>query len=147
MRPPTRIVLSLVLSASLLGGCGFVSFARVTINDPITEDDVAFIVPGKTAFRDVVTRLGVPDELMAGEQGLMASYHFLDARYSRLNATWPAQVIVSSLIPDFIFSSTGLGTDVFEVFYDSRGVVRDRGFSHHVRPRGMTPWPFGDSPS
>lgn len=136
-------VLLALVSGTFLSGCGFITFARLTVNEPITEDDVAFIVPGETDLRDVMTRLGAPDELMPGAQGLVASYHFLDLRYSRLNALWPAQVVWSSLIPDLVFSSSGLGTDVFEVFYDDRGIVRQRGFSHHVRPSGFTPWPFG----
>ncbi|HZS10640.1 MAG TPA: hypothetical protein VFA38_00225 [Nitrospirales bacterium] len=137
----------LLLVSMMVSGCGFVTFARVTVNDPISADDVAFIVPGETRLREVMTRLGTPDELMAGEHGMVASYHFLDLRYSRLNASWPAQVVWSSLVPDLIISSTGLGTDVFEVFYDERGIVRDHAFSRHVRPPGFNPWPFGGGKS
>src|SRR5919204_2831443 len=92
----------LLLLLTVLPGCGFVTFARVTVNDQITAEDVAFIVPGATDLREVMTRLGTPDEFMSGERGMVASYHFLDLRYSRLNATWPAQAVWSSLIPDFI---------------------------------------------
>ena len=135
---------ALLCVLSAMSGCGFITFARVTVNDPISLEDVAFIVPGETTFSEIITRLGAPNDLAASDVGAVASYHFLDVRYSRINLAWPAQ-IWSSLIPDFIMSATGLGTDVFQVIFDRRWVAQHHAFAHHLPGRRFTPWPFGSS--
>lgn len=131
-----------LLSLPLLDGCGFVTFARVTINDPISVADVAFIVPGQTTFAEVVQRLGAPDELVGSDDGAVIFYHFRDAKYSRINLSWPAQVVWSSFVPDFILSGAGLGSDVFQVSFDRQWIVQHHEFARHVRASRYRPWPF-----
>ncbi|MDN5942869.1 MAG: hypothetical protein L0H94_13380, partial [Nitrospira sp.] len=96
-------------------GC---NVARITLNNPITQEDVAFIVPGQTTLTDVIMKLGAPDSITDSHMGVVAIYRFLDVKYSRVNfglllKPW------SPIDPDLIISRTGLGTDAFELLCDS----------------------------
>src|SRR5512134_1576935 len=62
----------------VVGGC---NVTRVTLNTPLTPDDVAFIIPGQTTLSDVVTRLGTPDSITDTRTGAIATYRFLDLKY------------------------------------------------------------------
>ena len=86
-------------------GC---NVARVTLNTTLTPESVAFIVPGKTTLTDVVTRLGAPDTITDADSGVVATYRFLDIKYSRVNFGWLAKPW-TPVDPDLIFSRTGLG--------------------------------------
>ena len=124
-----------------LGGCGFVSFTRVTVNDPIYPEDVAFIKSGTTTFAEVVKELGVPDELSGTDGGAVAVYHFRDAKYSRLNLGWPLRFWLP-VSPDLILAAGGLGTDEFLVTFDLQWVAREHAFARHAAAARSTPWPF-----
>ncbi len=124
-----------------LSGCGFATVARLSINDPIRQEDIAFIVPGQTTLADVVKHLGAPDELVGLDGGAAVLYHFRDAKYSRVNFGWPARFWLT-VSPDLILSAGGLGTDVFEVVFDSRWVVREHAFAKHTSNSSFNPWPF-----
>jgi hypothetical protein len=125
----------------IVSGCGFVSFARLTVNDPIGEQDVAFIKAGQTTFAEIVQKLGAPDELNARDHGAVAVYHFRDARYSRLNLGWPLHFFLP-VSPDLILAAGGLGTDQFLVTFDERWVAQDRAFAFHTAETRSSPWPF-----
>ena len=143
----TRKTSSLALAALIvllsLSGCGFATFSRLSFNDPIKPEDVAFIQPGQTTFSQVVAKLGTPDELTPlGEQdGAVASYHFLDAKYTRINYGWPIQ-FVSPVSPEMIMAGGGLGTDVFQVVFDANWVARQHAFAKHVHANRHRLWPF-----
>src|SRR5574341_1030076 len=127
----TRRLLPLASSLILMiYGCGLATFARVTVNDPITNETVAFIEPGVTTLDDVVAKLGAPDELEGLEHGAVMSYHFRDGKYSRLNLLWPLRLLLPEN-PDLILGGGGLGTDLFQVFLDNRWVVQTHAFSQH----------------
>ena len=64
---------------------------RLTLNTTITQNDVAFIVPGKTTLADVITKLGTPDAMTDSNTGVVAIYRLLDMRYSRINFGWLAE--------------------------------------------------------
>jgi hypothetical protein len=119
-------------------GC---SFGRLTLNDTIAEGDIEFIVPGHTTLRDIVERLGAPDEMLEAPGGAVVFYHFRDLKYSRVNfghllKPWtPVQ-------PDLVLSSTGFGTDVFEITFDEQWVARQHAFTRHPSGRSHVPWPF-----
>ena len=121
-----------------VAGC---SSVRVTLNTPLTQNDVAFIVPGHTTLTDVTHKLGAPDSIAETAGGGVATYRFLDVRYSRLNFGWLAKPW-SPVDPDLIFSRAGLGTDAFQVLYDSRGVVTQHSFLRHSSNPQFTPNPF-----
>lgn len=126
----------------LLAGCGFITMAHITVNDPIGQEDVAFIIPGRTTFSEVVERLGAPDELVGAEEGAVVFYHFRDAKYSRVNFGWPLR-FWTPVQPDFIFSGAGFGTDVFQIAFDHDWIVQYHSFAKHVPPASRyNPWPF-----
>jgi hypothetical protein len=120
-------------------GCNVV---RMTLNTTLTQDDVAFIVPGKTTLTDVIEKLGSPDSITDADTAVVATYRFLDLRYSRVNFGWLAKPW-TPIDPDLIFSRTGLGVDAFEVLCDRKWVVLHTGFQRHrSRPPFITPYPF-----
>lgn len=127
----TMVCLSLV-------GCNVV---RVSLNTNLTPDDVAFITPGNTTFTDIVTRLGAPDSIGESETGMVATYRFLDLKYSRVNFGWLAKPW-TPVDPDLIFSRTGLGVDAFQVAFDSHGVVVHSSFQRHLSGPPFYPYPF-----
>jgi hypothetical protein len=126
------------ITTSWTTGC---SFIRLTINDTIVAEDVAFIVSGHTTLRDIVERLGTPDEMREAPDGALILYHFHDANYSRVNfghilKFWtPVQ-------PDLVLSNIGLGTEVFEVAFDEHWVARQHAFTRHPLATSHVPWPF-----
>lgn len=137
----TGLAAGLLLVLLTVTGCGVASFVRVTINDTIKPEDVAFIVPGTTTFPEVVAKLGAPDELIGLDQGAAAAYHFRDAKYSRLNFGWPLRFWLP-VQPDMILAGGGIGTDVFQVVFDDRWVARAYAFARHSGASRFSPWPF-----
>ncbi len=139
----TPIIMALLLSCA---GCGgFLSYSRITVNDPITPEDVRFIVPGQTNLREVVARLGTPDEIKRVSAGAMAIFHFRDSRYSRANFGVAGSYFLP-VSPDLIISDSGLGTDWFQVIVDADWVVRGLAFSRHADQSQLFPWPFRVAP-
>ena len=130
----------LTFSAS---GC---TLARVTVNMPLHEEDVAFIVPGQTSFYHVIDRIGVPDSIAPSENGMVATYYFLDAKYSRVNFGIIAK-IWSPVDPDLIFAAGGLGADMFQVQFDGNGKALASSFAYHTYSRGFSAWPFSSGNS
>jgi hypothetical protein len=130
--------LLIVLIAALCSACNVVRF---TLNTPLTPADVAFIVPGQTTLPEVVDRLGSPDSINNSNEGIVSIYRFLDMKYARVNFGWLARPW-SPVDPDLIFSRTGFGTDAFQVFYDSKGVVIQHSFLRHLTQRPFHPYPF-----
>lgn len=119
-------------------GCNVV---RVSMNAILTPDDVAFIAPGQTTLTDVVTRLGAPDSIGETDKGMVATYWFLDLKYSRVNFGWLAKPW-TPVDPDLIFSRTGLGVDAFQVAFDPHGVVVHSSFQRHLSGPPFYPYPF-----
>lgn len=119
-------------------GCNVV---RVSLNTTLTPDDVAFIAPGQTTLTDVVTRLGAPDSIGETDMGMVATYRFLDLKYSRVNFGWLAKPW-TPVDPDLIFSRTGLGVDAFQVAFDPHGVVVHSSFQRHLSGSPFYPYPF-----
>ncbi|TKB59523.1 MAG: hypothetical protein E8D48_16050 [Nitrospira sp.] len=119
-------------------GC---NVARVTLNTTLTPESVAFIVPGKTTFTDVVTRLGAPETITDADSGVVATYRFLDIKYSRVNFGWLAKPW-TPVDPDLIFSRTGLGVDEFQVFCNLDWVVVQQGFQRSLTRPPFHPYPF-----
>jgi hypothetical protein len=131
------IFLAVVISM-IVQGCNFI---RVTLNTPLTPEDVTFIIPGQTTLADVVSRLGSPDSLSESTTGIVTTYRFLDMKYSRVNFGWLARPW-TPVDPDLIFSRTGLGTDALQVHYDSNGIVTQHSFLRHVTDLPFHAYPF-----
>jgi len=139
---PRYIAIALTLVMVLVAsGCGFVTFARVSVNNPLRVGDVAFITPGRTTFVTVVDRLGPPNELAELHDGIVATYYFLDAKYSRVNFGWFARFWLP-VSPDVVLAGGGLGTDMFQVLFDRDWVAIDAAFAYHTGTPSFSPWPF-----
>lgn len=119
-------------------GCNVV---RITLNTSLTQDDVAFIVPGQTTLADVITKLGAPDSITDSYTGVVATYRFLDMKYSRVNFGWLLKPW-TPVDPDLIISRTGLGVDALEVICDARRVVTHQSFLRHLSGPRFNPYPF-----
>jgi sulfur carrier protein ThiS len=119
-------------------GCNVV---RITLNTPLTQNDVAFIVPGQTTLADVIAKLGTPDSITESYTGAVATYRFLDMKYSRINFGWLVKPF-SPIDPDLIISRTGLGTDAFELLCDSNWVITHQSFLRRLSGSRFNPYPF-----
>ena len=119
-------------------GC---NVTRITLNTPLTQNNVAFIVPGQTTLADVITKLGTPDSITESYAGVVATYRFLDMKYSRINFGWLLKPF-SPVDTDLIISRTGLGTDALELLCDSNWVVTHQSFLRHLSGSRFNPYPF-----
>lgn len=131
------ILLSMVMCVTFVG-C---NVARITLNTPLTQNDVDFIVPGQTTLADVITKLGTPDSITDSQTGVVATYRFLDMKYSRINFGWLLK-FWSPVDVDLIISRTGLGTDALELLCDSNWVVTHQSFLRHLSGPRFNPYPF-----
>lgn len=140
MMPLSRwcTVLAITAMCTVFTGCNVV---RITINTPLTQEDVAFIEPGRTTLADVIAKLGTPDSITDSDSGAVATYRFLDTKYSRVNFGWLLKPW-SPVDPDLVISRTGLGIDAFELLCDGRLVVTHQGFLRHLTGPAFNPYPF-----
>lgn len=124
-----RLVATLALGLAA-AACDPISWTRVTLNHPLKPEDVVFIQPGKTTLKEVVARLGAPDQLVATHHGMAANYLYEDSKYFRVNFGWPLGFIepLSYAPHDLVLANTRLSADTFEVAFDVRGVVEYAGF-------------------
>ncbi len=130
--------LLIVLLCLTAAGCNVI---RVKLNTPITPNDVAFIEPGKTTLSEVIGKLGAPDSLADSYLGVVATYRFLDMKYSRVNFGWLVKPW-SPVDPDLIISRSGFGVDAFELLCDQNWVVTHRSFLRQLSGPRFNPYPF-----
>ena len=124
-----------------LTGCGPIIWQRLTVNQPITKDQVAFIQEGTTHLSEVAKELGSPDEILNLKNRLVARYHFIDTKYFRINFGWGLRFFIPYYTPDLVLSGGGAGTDVFDVACDSNLVVQETAFAFHKSSsRFLFPW-------
>lgn len=133
-----RALLLSSMAGLSLAGC---NVARLTINTPLTPEHVAFIAEGRTTLAEVVGRLGAPDSLAESETGIIVTYRFLNAKYSKVNFGWLVRPW-SPVDPDLILSRSGFGADAFELICDSNWVVLQQAFVRHRPEPLFTPYPF-----
>ncbi|MDH4152626.1 MAG: hypothetical protein OEV01_02445 [Nitrospira sp.] len=138
-RVASLLLAALVCLAPL--GCNVV---RVSFNASLGPEDVAFIVPGQTTLSEVVAKLGVPNSIVESDSGIVATYRFLDLKYSRVNFGWLAKPW-TPVDPDLIFSRTGLGVDAFQLLCDPQWVVLNQEFQRHLTRPPFHPYPFQQS--
>jgi len=165
------LIVGLLVVSLIVVGCPL-TWQRVSINETIAPEDVAFIIPGKTTLAEIVARLGAPDEITspdgritytpfglrmitrtpqvitASYPGAVARYRFLDFKRFRANFTWGLKFIqpVPGIPDDFVFESGGIGTDEFLVVLDSNWIVRQHAFAKHADASRYRPWPFDLEP-
>jgi hypothetical protein len=146
MRRPGLLVLLLVLSL-MTSGCP-IRWQRFTLNHPLKEADVSFIVPGHTTFAEVLGKLGVPDQLEDSDAGPIARYDFLDLKNFKVDLlSWlpfalPAAAVVPGSFRELEFHGGGAGSDHFRVFFDSHWVAKGYAFEIHSQATEFVLWPF-----
>jgi hypothetical protein len=134
----------LCLFACLLQGCPL-NWRRVSINEVITQDDVSFVMPGKTTLRQVVGQIGSPDIIQSTGTGLLIRYRFMDVKYFRVNLTRPLPFLIPALsaIPSDLYEVTisggGAGTDELQVGFDENLMVLHYSFAHHSKASHYIP--------
>lgn len=145
---PLRLLSGFLLCLLLLGlsACmrGPLSWQRLTINAPLSHDDVAFIVDGQTRFTDVVDQLGAPDELQPVGGALVARYHFSDGKYFKGDYGWGLRFVLPFFSPDLILGGGGFGTDILQVTCDPQWIVQEHAFAWHANSSEFRFWPFGE---
>lgn len=120
---------------------------RLTVNQPLTEETVAFITPGRTGMAEVLAVLGAPDVIAPSPDGPVFRYLFLDAKYFKVIPTWglrylfPALAAVPSDSYSIELSHGGMGFDEFHVVFDDRWTVSRSAFASHSRASRFLPFP------
>jgi hypothetical protein len=129
-----------------LSGClrGPIAWQRLSLNQPITQGQVAFIQEGETRLSDVAAALGSPDEILKSKDWIIARYHFSDGKYFRVDFGWGLRFLIPFFSPDMVLGGGGFGSDAFEVVCDSRLVVQRKAFALHVSSSRFRLWPFGE---
>ena len=83
---------------------------RLTLNQPIVEEQVDFIKKGETPLSDVAKELGAPDEILNLKNRLVARYHFIDTRYLRVDFGWGLRFVIPYYSPDLVLGGGGAAT-------------------------------------
>ena len=135
-----------ILCLTTLSGCirGPVVWQRVTLNQPLTAQDVSFVVNGETSLSEVVEKLGAPNQMLSSNGGVIARYQFTDGRYFRVDFGWGLRFLIPFYSPELVLGGGGLGTDAFQVTYNDDWVVQDHGFAFHSQSSEFRLWPFKD---
>lgn len=121
------------------------SWRRLSINEVITQDDVSFVMPGKTTLRDVVGQIGSPDIIESTGTGLLIRYQFRDVKHFRVNLTRPLPFLIPALsvVPSDLYEMTisggGAGTDELQIGLDETLTVLHYSFAHHSKASHYIP--------
>ena len=143
-----NLFLCLILALTLmsLNGCsqGPLTWKRVTLNQPISTEDVIDIVPGKTDLSEVVERIGAPNDILSSQDRIVTRYYFTDGKYFKANYGWGFRFLIPFFSPDLDLGGGGIGRDVFQVTYDNHWIVREHAFAVHSHSSEFLAWPFKD---
>jgi hypothetical protein len=107
------------------------------VNDPITREHVAFIVPHHTTRAEVLDELGAPQEITATATRDVYRYRYQVQKTVRIS--------FGSLTRGFVpvtLSRGNTGLSVFEVQFDAAGVVQEYAFKLRAEKARFNPWPF-----
>ena len=143
-RQKLQMCLCAILWLISLSGClrGPIVWQRVAINQPLSAEDVSFIVDGDTRLQEVVERIGAPNQILSSNAGMVARYHFTDGKYFRVDFGWGLRFLTPFYQPDLVLGGGGTGVDVFQVTCNDRWVVQDHGFAFHAQASAFRLWPF-----
>jgi hypothetical protein len=135
-----------VICLTSLSGClrGPVIWQRVVLNQPLSEQDVSFIVDGATNLLEVVEKLGAPDKMVEAGEAIVTQYHFSNGKYLRVDYGWGLRFLIPFYSPELVLGGGGMGTDVFQVTYNKEWVVRDHAFAFHSQSSEFRPLPIKD---
>lgn len=132
------LVICCVMAGIAIEGCNVI---RITLDRPITQQDIAFIEPGKTTLTEVIATLGAPASMAESSRGVVVTYRFLDLKYSRVNFGWLLKPW-TPVDPDLIISRTGFGVDAFELLCDANWVITGQSFLRQLSGPRFNPYPF-----
>jgi hypothetical protein len=139
-RPFWVCVLCVVFAAC--EGCA-VRFERRVLNAPIPAAEVGFIVSGRTSMRDVVERLGAPQQIVGGDDRTIFLYRFLDAKQAYIDV---GQIIGLAtgvvFMPSLSARNAQSGSDVFQISFDERWIAQESAFKRGARQAHYSLWPF-----
>ena len=118
--------LSILVLLSLLAGCGI---ARQDVNEPLDASRVAELQPGRTTAREVVEKLGGPNEVV--QLGRRTAY-----RYD--SSTAKSAVLFLLLVN---FGNQDTRQDRLWVFFDENDVLTHYGATYGThRTQYAMPW-------
>jgi hypothetical protein len=139
-----QICLWAILCLTFLCGClrGPIALQRVTLNQPLSKEDVSFVVNGTTSLSEVVEKLGAPNQMLSSNGGVVARYQFTDGKYFRVDFGWGLRFLIPFYAPDMVLGAGGLNVDVFQITYNDHWVVQDHGFAFHSQSSEFRLWPF-----
>jgi hypothetical protein len=116
----------------------------VTLNQPLSPQDVSFVVNGKTSLSEVVEKLGAPNQMLSSSGGIVARYQFTDGKYFRVDFGWGLRFLIPFYSPELVLGGGGMSIDVLQLTYNDQWVVQDHGFAFHSRSSEFRVWPFKD---
>lgn len=132
----------------VLSSCGTpIQWQRLTINEPIKPEEVAFIIPGRTTFPEILEKLGAPDDISGSKRGPVVHYRYLDQKSFRVDFAWPLRFLIPLfaipvISPEMSFRDGSIGTDFFMVFLDSNWIVQGHAFGRHSPANLIQPFAF-----
>lgn len=139
-----KVGIAFALAVLAMPGCTVI--AHVSVNDQITQEKVEFIHEGQTTLTDVVEELGAPTRIVGNKSGgAVAVYQFVDIRYSSVNYGYLTKFAPQAQGQSFdlVLAGGGLGTDMFEVFFDEHWIVKYYVFTQHAEmDSNYVFWPF-----
>jgi hypothetical protein len=142
MRTMTQLLTALLFLLTLNSACGLVTLARISVNQQVAPEDLTFLQPDRTTLSELVARLGTPDEITASDGMWVATYHFLDTKYTRVNYGTLLQPW-TPISPDMITEGMETGMGELAIVLDSSWHVRHVAFSQHRNPPTQFRfWPF-----
>lgn len=148
-RSPTGVAMMAFALALGAAGCSTISWTRVTLNQRLKADDVAFIKPGETKWDEVMDRLGAPNEIDETPDGMVATYYYYDGKRFDMDPGSVAGYFmppgVSEAPHELDFNNEGIGGNRFQVAFDSSGTVLYDGFSHTRAVPHFSGLPFESS--
>jgi hypothetical protein len=103
-----KTLLIVLTLAPLLGGC---FIGRATVNEPLAPPALSNLQPGVSTAREVVERLGAPNEVV--QLGRRSAYRY-DHSSTKITGTW-------LLLVGFL--NTDTRTDRAWVFFDEKDVL------------------------
>ncbi|MEY4705522.1 MAG: hypothetical protein RL042_1727 [Nitrospirota bacterium] len=138
--PSIRLVVGTL--CILLLSCAGCSVRRITVNDIITAEQTGFIRVGETTMREVVDRIGAPDDMAESESGAVALYNWSDVKSAALDFGAIARLLLP-YAPTLTLNKTAVAPEEFQVVFDHQWTVRAYGFSRMTTERPIVWfWPF-----
>jgi hypothetical protein len=108
----------------------------------LTPEQVNFIRIGHTTIRELVDRIGAPDDVSESEFGFVALYYWSDTKSASLDFGAVTRLFLP-YSPAMTLRKTGITPEQLQVVFDSQWTVRAYGFSQRSKDEPVIWfWPF-----